>query len=117
MGDVRSLYNQLVGEATRLAEQDRARAKRRGPVAKTLLAIAVVSGLFGAVTFFYGVYRFPDGPLRETPGGYVSKHGHPRTREDYEMFKLWEKVVWATFGFTFLTGFSPVAAGARRRTT
>jgi hypothetical protein len=79
-------------------------------LAKALLVACLVAVLTAAVTLVYGFISFPDGPIRGTTAGYVGKHGEPHTREDYERYKLWEKLVGASFGLSFLTGFGAVAA-------
>ena len=110
IAESRALYDQMVGEARRMAERDHEAARHRGPVAKTLLAVCVLSGLLATVTLVYGIIKFPDGPIRKTANGFVGKQGAPHTPEDYEQYKLWEKLVFASFGLTFLTGFGAVAA-------
>jgi hypothetical protein len=110
IAETHALYDQLVGEARRMAERDHEAARRRGPVAKTLLAVCILAGLLAAVTLVYGFITFPDGPIRKTATGFVGKHGTSHTPADYEQYKLWEKLVVASFGSTFLTGFGAVAA-------
>lgn len=104
------LYNQLYGEARRLAERDKEAARRRGPMAKALIVACFVAGVVAAVTLAYGFITFPDAPLREVTNGYVGKHGAPRTREDYEIYKLWQTLVVASFGLAFLAGLGAVVA-------
>jgi hypothetical protein len=110
VSQTRHLYNQLSGEARRLAQHDSQQASHRGPVAKALLAACLVAVLAAAVTMVYGFISFPDGPIRETTRGYVGKHGEPHTRDDYEQYKLWEKLLVASFGMALVTGFGAVAA-------
>ncbi|MFP5264848.1 MAG: hypothetical protein ACLGJB_23410 [Blastocatellia bacterium] len=110
ISQTRALYEQLSGEARLRAQRDAADARRKGPLAKALLAACLVAGLIAAATFIYGFIGFPDAPIRETARGYVGKHGEPHTREDYEQYKLWLKLVVASFGLVFLTGFGAVAA-------
>jgi hypothetical protein len=109
ISQTRALYDQLSGEARLRAQRDAAAARRRGPVAKALLAACLVAGLVAAATFIYGFISFPDAPIRETARGYVGKHGEPHAREDYEQYKLWVKLVAASFALVFLTGFGAVA--------
>lgn len=107
--ETRSLYHHLVGEVQRQAQRDRQAARRRPTAAKALFAACFVAGAFAVVTLVYGVITFPEAPIRQTASGYVSKRGRPLTREDYEQFKLWEKLVLVSFGAAFVTGFSAVA--------
>lgn len=74
-----------------------------------LLVVCFITGVFAAITFVYGFIKFPDAPIRETIKGYAGKTGVPHTREDYEQFLLWEKVMFISFGLTFLLGFGAVA--------
>lgn len=109
ISQARALYDQLSGQARLMAQRDAAAARRKGPLAKALLVACFVAGLLAAATLIYGFIRFPDGPIRETASRYVGKHGEPHTREDYEQYKLWVKLVIASFGLVFLTGFGAVA--------
>lgn len=111
----RTLYNQLSGEARRLAQHDMRAARRRGPVSKALLVACLVVVLLAAATLVYGFISFPDGPIRRTMMGYAGKHGQPRTRQDYEQYKVWEKLVFASFGLALLTGFGAVVAERKGR--
>ena len=108
--ETRALYDRLSNEAHGLAERDRREARRRGPMAKTLLVVCILAALFAAATLIYGVIAFPDAPIREAGSSYVGKHGAPHTREEYERFNLWEILIFSSFGLAFLTGFGAVAA-------
>lgn len=110
ISEARDLYEQMSGEARRLAERDREAARRRGPVTKALFAACFIAVALAVVTLVYGFITFPDAPIRESARGYVGKHGAPHTREHYERFKLWEKSLFVSFGLAFLTGFSAAAA-------
>lgn len=108
--ETREMYDKMSSQAVEMAARDRQAARRRGPVAKALLVVCLLAALFAAATLVYGVIKFPDAPIREAGSNYVGKRGAPRTREDYERFKLWEKLIFASFGLAFLTGFGAVAA-------
>src|SRR5688500_8342286 len=108
--ETRGLFDQMVGEAQRMDAEQRAKAPPRGPVGKVLGGAAVIAGVIAAGTLLYGFYSFPDAPIRQTPSGYAGKAGTPRTREDFEAFKVWEKGVIAAFVITFATAFASVAA-------
>jgi hypothetical protein len=104
--ETREIYDKL----SSLVERDRKAARRRGPVGKALLVVCFLSALIAAATLVYGIIAFPDAPIRQTGSGYIGKQGAPHTREDYERFKLWEKLILSGFGLAFLTGFCAVAA-------
>lgn len=118
IGEARDLYEQMSGEARRLAELDREAARRRGPVTKALFAACFIAVALAVVMLVYGFITFPDAPIRESANGYVGKQGAPHTREHYERFKLWEKAMLASFGLAFVAGFGAVAAeklGSRKK--
>ena len=65
------------------------RRQRLGLVAKALFAVFVA-------VFAYGLYRFPDAPIRYVDGLYVGKFGGIHSREEFERFRLWELVFFGT---------------------
>jgi hypothetical protein len=91
----------MVGEVTHQSEVERQAARSRGPVARLLLALTITAGLLAAATMFYGVYNFPDAPIRQTASGYEGKGGRPRTQEDFEAFIRWEKTMMVVFPAVF----------------
>ncbi len=96
----------MVDEAKRHSESEREAARSRGPLARVLLALTIVACLSAVGAGVYGVYKFPDAPLRQTAGGYAGKHGEPRTREDFEAFVSWERVMFVVFPAAFVLGFA-----------
>lgn len=114
ISQTRALHDQLSGEARLRAHRDLREAHRKGPAAKALLVACFAAGLLAAATLIYGFISFPDGPIRETASAYAGKHGEPHTREDFEQYKLWVKLVIASFGLVFLTGFGAVATERMR---
>ncbi len=79
--------------------------------------MTLASTLFAAGAFGYGIYNFPDAPIKQKGEVYTSKHGQPRTNEDYERFTLREKAVWDSFGSTFILAFvfTALEASEKRR--
>ena len=71
--------------------------------------------LLAAFVMFYGVYYFPDAPVRPTANGYQGKDGRARTREDFEAFVLWEKVMFTVFPSVFVLGFASAVTDAMQR--
>jgi hypothetical protein len=54
-----------------------------------VLAIAMFS------VFFYGIIRFPDGPIHPCPDhGYCGKQGQPHTLQDFIAFRTWETTIF-----------------------
>ena len=103
--EVRELFDRMAGEAARQAEVERKAAKTRRPLAKILLAFTLASSLFAAATMFYGMYYFPDAPIRQKAEGYVGKGGTARKQEDFEAFLQWEKAMLVAFPMVFVFGF------------
>jgi type VI protein secretion system component VasF len=58
ISQTRALYKQLSGETRRLAQRDVEAARRRGPVAKVLLAACILAVLAAVVTLVYGFISF-----------------------------------------------------------
>ena len=53
--------------------------------------------VLGMVVFFYGCYRFYEGPIIAQYGGYYTLGGQPRSFQEYHGFKQWETgicVLW-----------------------
>lgn len=115
ISQTRDLYGYLTDKARRSVQRDQQVARRRGPVTKLLLVVCFVVSLIAAVTLVYGVIAFPDAPIRQTSSGYVGKLGGLHTSDEYEQFKLWEKIVVASFAIAFLTGLVAVVSGKIRR--
>ncbi|HEY8560949.1 MAG TPA: hypothetical protein VIL74_11300 [Pyrinomonadaceae bacterium] len=117
--EARDLFAQMSDEARRRAELGREagrnEARRRSPLVKVLLAVTIVACLAAAVTFGYGLYAFPDAPLRKSYAGFANKQGLPRSEEDFRKFKIWEKVLFTSFGAALLGAFSFAALNARER--
>jgi hypothetical protein len=104
--EARALYDRMADEARRQAEAERRSNRRRGPLVRTLQGLMMIAVLAAAITFFYGIYMFPDAPLRQTNEGFANKQGKPRTKEDFEKFKLWEKAFLISFSSVFVFGFA-----------
>jgi hypothetical protein len=89
--------------------------KSSGPIARVLLALTIAACLLAVATGVYGIYNFPDAPIRQTGNGYAGKHGKPRTAEEFEKFVLWQKVMFVVFPAAFIFGFGFAIADSRRR--
>ena len=113
--EARVLFEKMVGEVARRSEVERQAARSRGPVARVLLALTIAAGLLAAATMFYGVYNFPDAPIRQTAGGYEGKGGRARTQEDFEAFIAWEKAMIVVFPAVFGFGFASACIDAMQR--
>jgi hypothetical protein len=61
---------------------------------RTAACFAVVGIMM--LFFFWGVWRFPDGPIHTcVEHGYCGKQGQPHSRKDFELYDRWETLlVW-----------------------
>lgn len=126
-GDVdqaRAMFERMKGEVIRQSERERAFSRSRGLVVRLLLALTIATCLLAAATMIYGIYNFPDAPIRQTDGGYLGKGGKHHTQDDFEAFILWRNVMFiiipSVFGLGLAFGIidsiqrrKRMAAGAR----
>ena len=105
----------MKGEVMRQAEREREEAGSRGALSRLLLALTMAACVLAAAAMLYGIYNFPDAPIRPAGGGYVGKHGKPHTRDDYEAFILWGKVMLAVVPSVFVLGFAFAITDSRQR--
>jgi hypothetical protein len=94
----------MAGETTRRSEGERVAAGARGPLARLLLVLTIAACLCAAATGVYGIYNFPDAPIRLKGTGYVGKGGGAHTREEFDAFVLWERAMFIAFPLAFLLG-------------
>lgn len=114
--EAREMYERMSSDARKRIELEQEEAKRRGPrgpIARLLLALTLLAFLSAVATGIYGVYNFPDAPLRQTENGYRGKQGRPRTLEDYEKYLLWKKALLITFPAAFIFAFGFALADTR----
>ena len=105
LDEARDLFERMKGEAIRRSRVGRKEVKSRGPVTRILLALTIVASLLAAATMVYGIYHFPDAPIRQRAGAYVGKGGTARTQKDFEAFLNWEKTMLIVFPAVFVFGF------------
>ena len=113
--EARDLFEQMSGEARRRVEADRLEARNRSSFVKILRALALISVLAAIFALGYGFYNFPDAPIRQKNGAYAGKQGQPRTREDFERFNLWEKILITSGGAAVLFCFAFAVADVREK--
>ena len=112
--ETRDLYQDLVAKAKE-SERKSKGDTQAGPLAKVLFTCCVCGALVAIGSMVYGIIKYPEAPIRQTASGYVTKHGTPKTQQDYESFIVWETVLFASIGSSFLTGFAGAAAEKLRR--
>jgi ABC-type Fe3+ transport system permease subunit len=108
-----SSLDQVFARAAQAIERDRAESAKRGPLARALYAATAIVAVVAAAVLTYGAFTYYDAPIRETPNGFVSKHGTSYSREHYESYLLWTKGVWTAFAVTFVTAFAASLADKR----
>jgi hypothetical protein len=114
-GETRTVIDEMLGEVKRRSEIERGDDLERSLPVRILLASALASAFAAAVVGGYGIYNFPDAPLRQNGEVYTGKHGQPRTKEDYEKFVLWKNALFVAFGSTFFFGFAFGIADSREK--
>ena len=108
-----ALTRRLISEARAGVEADRRAAASRSAVTRALLALTLLAVMAAGATAVYGVYNFPDAPIRPGGGGYVGKTGTPHTRDDYDRYLNWSLAMWTAFPAAFILGATFVYFDAR----
>jgi hypothetical protein len=103
---VGALTKRLIAEARARAEADSRLAASRSTITKVLLVLTLLAVAASVATFAYGIYNFPDAPIRPDGGGYVGKTGHAHTRDHYENYLTWSLTMWSVFPATFAVAFT-----------
>lgn len=115
LDEAQALFERMKSEAIGQAELERKAASSRGPLLRLLLVLTIVACLIGTVAMLYGVYNFPDAPIRRTESGYVGKGGKPRTQDDFEAFIFWEKAMFIVIPSVFILGLAFVITDSMQR--
>jgi hypothetical protein len=115
LDEAQTLFKRMAGEATRQSALEREEARLRGPVARFLLVLTIAACLLAVATGLYGVYNFPDAPIRQGKGVYIGKGGKPHTQEEFEAFILWQQAMFIIFPSAFVLGFGFGIADAMQR--
>jgi hypothetical protein len=77
-----------------------------GHISRLLLVLTLIACVGAVATGLYGVFKFPDAPIRQTAGGYFGKGGRPRTKSDFEAFVKWQRAMFIVFPSAFIFGFA-----------
>ena len=109
------LFEHMRGEVKRQSEIEREAERHRSSFVKALFALMLVSCLLAVGVGVYGIYNFPDAPVREKQGVYSGKYGKPYEKEDFERFVVWKQALFASFAATFTLGFTFAALDKRER--
>ena len=113
--EAQRVFNEMSDRAKRDIEADYEQPALRSPLVRTLLLLTILACLTAAATGFYGVYNFPDAPIRQSDSGYVGRLGQSHTKEDFDAFNRWQTVMYIVFPGAFILGFSYAIASAVQR--
>jgi hypothetical protein len=113
--ETRAMFERMKGEVIRHTAREREDARARPPVGRLLLVLTIATCLLAAAAMLYGVYKFPDAPIRQTDAGYVGRGGEPHTQEDFEAFIRWRKVMFVIIPSAFVCGFAFGVTDSRQR--
>jgi hypothetical protein len=106
LNETQELFVRLTEEVAQRSRLEREDDRTRGPVARVFLVLTIAAVLLAAATMVYGIYHFPDAPIRKTAHGYAGKGRKPRTQEEFAAFIAWEKALLVVFPSAFVLGFS-----------
>ncbi len=85
-------------------------------IKRILLGLTLIACVSAVATGLYGVFKFPDAPIRQTERGYSGKGGRPRTQSDFEAFVKWQRTMFVVFPSAFIFGFAyGIADSIQRR--
>jgi hypothetical protein len=63
-------------------------------MARFLAVIVVPVVTWMLVLFAYGIFSYPDGPIRQcTSHGYCGKQGQPHTEREYRRYLAWQTTI------------------------
>ena len=60
---------------------------------RPVTAIRVLTAIGALLVGGWGLYWWPDAPVRPTTDGYASKTGRRVSREEYDRFVVWERAL------------------------
>jgi hypothetical protein len=75
-------------------------------IKRILLLLTLIACAGAVATGLYGVFKFPDAPIRQSERGYFGKGGTPRTQNDFEAFVKWQRAMFIVFPSAFVFGFA-----------
>jgi hypothetical protein len=67
--EVRQIFGEPINKINRQIETERENTRTRSPFVKFLQALLITSVVSAILTFAYGIYNFPDAPLRLKDNG------------------------------------------------
>ena len=76
--------------------------------------IGILAVVLAVVILAFGVYRWPDAPIRQSAGGYAGKTGVAHTGEEYELFKDWERSLLVIVPLAFIVNIGAAIMSKRR---
>jgi hypothetical protein len=114
--EARALYKHYVNYAVRDIDRLHTAGVNTKPVwLRIVELIGILAVVLAVVILAYGVYKWPDAPIRQTASGYAGKTGVAHTSEDYELFKDWEKSLLVIVPVAFIVNIGAAVIWKRRR--
>ena len=113
--EARALYRRYVNYAVRDINRLHQAGENTKPVwLRIVNLIGILAVVLAVVILAYGVYRWPDAPIRQTANGYAGKTGVAHTGEEYELFKDWEKSLLVVVPLAFIVNIGAAIIWKRR---
>ena len=81
---------------------------------KIVNLIGILAVVLTVVILAFGVYAWPDAPIRQTASGYAGKTGIAHTSDEYESFKNWEKTLLVVVPLAFIVNIGAAIISKRR---
>lgn len=103
IAEARALYRRYVNYAVQDIERLHQSGKNAKPIwLRIVHLIGILAVVLAVVILAFGVYTWPDAPIRQTASGYTGKTGVAHTEQEYELFKDWEKSLLVVVPLAFI---------------
>ncbi len=113
--EARALYKRYVNFAVRdINRLHRAGGNTKPAWLRIVDLIGILAVVLAVMVLAYGVYKWPDAPIRQTASGHAGKTGVAHTREEYELFKDWEKSLLVVVPVAFIVNIGAAVIWKRR---
>jgi hypothetical protein len=113
--EARALYRRYVNYAVEDINRPHPAGENAKPVwLRIVNLIGILAVVLAVVILAFGVYAWPDAPIRQTASGYAGKTGVAHTGEEYELFKYWEKCLLVVVPLAFIVNIGAAIISKRR---
>ena len=115
IAEARALYKRYVNYAVRdINRLHKAGVNTKPAWLRIVDLIGILAVVLAVVILAYGIYKWPDAPIRQTASGYAGKTGVAHAREEYESFKDWEKSLLVVVPLAFVVNIGAAVIWKRR---